>query len=59
MEYIYALLINEVVKNFKGVAVPIKTNKQIFVFVLPPPPLNQPSYLAVSIAHRMSASVIP
>jgi hypothetical protein len=36
VEYVYGSLVNNVVKNFKGIAVPIKTDKQIFVFVRPP-----------------------
>jgi hypothetical protein len=36
MEYIYSFIINNVVKDFKRVAIPIKTDKQIFVFCLPP-----------------------
>jgi len=34
MEYIYGLRINNVVKNLKRIALPIKTYKQIFVFYM-------------------------
>jgi hypothetical protein len=35
MEYIYSLIINNIVKDFKRAAIPVKSDKQIFVFVLP------------------------
>jgi hypothetical protein len=40
MEYIYSFIVNEVVKDFKRVAVPVKTDKQIFVFGLPVAPIK-------------------
>ena len=35
MEYIYCLVVNKVVKDFKWVAIAVKTDEQVFVFVLP------------------------
>ena len=35
IEYIYCIVINDVVKDFKGVALTVKTNKEVFIFVLP------------------------
>lgn len=35
MEYIYSVIINKIIKYFNGIAFPVKTDKQIFVFVLP------------------------
>jgi len=35
MEYVYSFIINKVVKDFKGVAIAVKTDEQVFVFILP------------------------
>ena len=35
MEYINGNIINDVVKYFKGIALPVKTDKQVFVFIVP------------------------
>ncbi|MDR2072945.1 MAG: hypothetical protein LBP60_05900, partial [Spirochaetaceae bacterium] len=34
MEYVYGIFINNIIKDFKRAALPVKTDKQIFVFVL-------------------------
>jgi hypothetical protein len=40
MEYIYGFIINNIIKDFKGIALPVETDKQIFVFDLPPAPIK-------------------
>ena len=35
MEYVYSLVVNKIVQDFKGTAITVKADKQVFVFVLP------------------------
>jgi hypothetical protein len=34
MEYIDAVIVNKVIQDFQGVAIPVKADKQIFIFAV-------------------------
>jgi hypothetical protein len=42
MEYIYGFIVNNIIKDFKGIALPVETDKQVFVFDLPLTPIKPP-----------------
>jgi hypothetical protein len=59
MEHIHRPIINNIIKDFKRAAIPVKTDKQASVFVLPLALIKSAVYTAVSKAQRISASVTP